>query len=244
MGYYNIELSAKSKELCTIVTQWGKYKYQQLLMGLCNSPDIFQENTYELFIGLDTVCVYIDDLLHVTKGSWKENLTVLEQMFTRLQKDGLKFNASKSFFGAHKFDYLSYHVTRDKVMPIPKKFQAIQDLAVSKTRKQLRQFIGMINLYRDMWQKRPELLAPLTALTSKNVKYDWKDDHQMCFDAIKRVIVREVLLAYPDFNALFEIHNDASKLKIGAFISKKGRPVAFYSQKMNSDQQNYTTTEK
>ena len=27
MGYYHIELSAKSKELCTIVTQWGKYEY-------------------------------------------------------------------------------------------------------------------------------------------------------------------------------------------------------------------------
>ena len=25
MGYYHIELSAKSKELCTIVAQWGKY---------------------------------------------------------------------------------------------------------------------------------------------------------------------------------------------------------------------------
>ena len=34
MGYYHIELSAKSKELCTIVTQWGKYEYQRLPMGL------------------------------------------------------------------------------------------------------------------------------------------------------------------------------------------------------------------
>ena len=34
MGYYHIELSAKSKELCNIVTQWGKYKYQRLPMGL------------------------------------------------------------------------------------------------------------------------------------------------------------------------------------------------------------------
>ena len=42
MGYYHIELSAKSKELCTIVTQWGKYDYQRLTMGMCNSPDIFQ----------------------------------------------------------------------------------------------------------------------------------------------------------------------------------------------------------
>ena len=93
-------------------------------------------------------------------------------MFTRLQKDGLKVNASKSLFDAHKFDYLGYHVPREGVMPIPKKVEAIQALAVPKTCKQLRRFIGMINFYRDMWQKRSELLAPLTALTSKNVKYD------------------------------------------------------------------------
>ena len=105
MGYYRIELSAKSKELCTIVTQWGKYEYQRLPMGLCNSPDISQEKMSELFVDLDTVRVYIDDLLHVTKGSWKEHLSILEEMFTRLQKAGLKVNSRKSCFGAHKFDY-------------------------------------------------------------------------------------------------------------------------------------------
>ena len=157
-------------------------------------------------------------------------------MFTRLQKAGLKANASKSCFGAHKFDYLGYHVTREGFLPIPKKVEAIQALAVPKTRKQLRQFIGMINFYRDMWQKRSGLLTPFTALTSKNVKYDWKDEHQRYFDAIKRVIGREVLFAYLDFNAPFEIHTDASKLQLGAVISQKGKPIAFYSRKMNSAQ--------
>ena len=102
----------------------------------------------------------------------------------------------------------------------------------------------MINLYRDMSQKRSQILVPLTALTSQNVKYDWKDEHQKCFNAIKRVIGREVFFAYPDFNDSFEIHTDVSKLQIGEVISQKGKPVAFYSQNMNSDQQNYTTTEK
>ena len=129
-------------------------------------------------------------------------------------------------------------------MPIPKKVEAIQALAVPKTRKQLRQFIGMINFYRDLWQKRSELLAPLTVLTSKNVKYDWNDEHQKCFEAIKCLIGREVLLGYPDFNAPFEIHTDASILQLGAVISQKGKPIAFYSRKMNSAQKNYNTTEK
>ena len=136
-------------------------------MGLCNSTEILQEKRYELFVSIDTVHVYIDELLHVTKGSWTEHLTVLEEMFTCLKKAGLKVNASKSCFVAHIFDYLVYHVTRDRVMPIPKKVKAIQALSVPKTRKQLSQFIGMINFYCDMWQKRYKLLAPLTALTSK-----------------------------------------------------------------------------
>ena len=71
---------------------------------MCNSPEIFQEKMSELFIGLDTVRVYIDDLLLVTKSSWTEHLYILEEMFTRLQKAGIKVNASKSCFGAHKFD--------------------------------------------------------------------------------------------------------------------------------------------
>ena len=53
-----------------------------------------------------------------------------------------------------------------------------------------------------------------------------------------------MLKGYPDFNAPIEIHTDASKLQLGAVISQKGKPVAFYSRKINSAQHNYTTTEK
>ena len=71
-----------------------------------------------------------------------------------------------------------------------------------------------------------------------------RDEHQKCFDATKCMIRREVLKGCPDFNAPFEIHTDASKLQLGAVISQKGKPIAFYSKKMNSSQQCYTTTEK
>ena len=89
-------------------------------------------NMSELFVGLDTLRVYINDLLHVTKGSWIEHITVLKGMFTHLQKAGINVNASKSCFGTQKFDYLDYHVTCDGVMPIPKKIEAIQAIAVPK----------------------------------------------------------------------------------------------------------------
>jgi hypothetical protein len=55
MRYYHIELDDAAKEMCTITTQWGKYEYQRLPMGLCNSANIFQEKMSELLSGLETV---------------------------------------------------------------------------------------------------------------------------------------------------------------------------------------------
>jgi hypothetical protein len=55
MGYYHIELSPFSKQLCTIVLPWGKYEFQRLPMGLCNSPDIFQEKMGTLMQDLEYV---------------------------------------------------------------------------------------------------------------------------------------------------------------------------------------------
>ena len=52
--------------------------YQRLPMGLCNSPDIFQEKMNELFHDLENVRAYIDDLLLITKGNFKDHLNQLE----------------------------------------------------------------------------------------------------------------------------------------------------------------------
>jgi hypothetical protein len=67
-------------------------------MGLCNSPDIFQEKMNELFADLEGVKAYIDDLLVITKGSWQHHLDKLEIALSRLQEAGLKVNMGKSFF--------------------------------------------------------------------------------------------------------------------------------------------------
>ena len=72
MGYYHIELSPFSHELCTIVLPWGKYEYLRLLMGLINSPDIFQEKMSTLMDGLEFIRTYLDDCLCLTSGAWED----------------------------------------------------------------------------------------------------------------------------------------------------------------------------
>ncbi len=97
MGYYHIELNPDSRKLCTIVLPWGKYEYQRLPMGLCNSPDIFQEKMGELMADLEFVRAYIDDLIILTKDTWENHLDQLKIVLQRLQNAGLKIHVKKSF---------------------------------------------------------------------------------------------------------------------------------------------------
>ena len=48
----------------------GKFEYQQLPMGLCNNPDIFQDKMNELLNGLQYATIYIDDLLIISNGNF------------------------------------------------------------------------------------------------------------------------------------------------------------------------------
>ena len=61
---------------------------------------------------------------------------------------------------------------------------------------------------------------------------------------MKRIVSRAVTLAYPDFNKPFVLYTDASDFQLGAVITQDGKPLAFYSRKLNSAQRNYTVTEK
>jgi hypothetical protein len=90
----------------------------------------------------------------------------MEQVLERLQRENFRANLRKCYFGESK-------IIRDGIQPQPKKVEAILKLSPPKTKRQLNLFLGMINYYRDMWQKRSHMLAPLTGLVSPPVKYKW-----------------------------------------------------------------------
>ncbi|MGL4607750.1 MAG: reverse transcriptase family protein, partial [Eubacteriaceae bacterium] len=229
MGYYHIELDLATKELCTIVLPWGKYEYQRLPMGLNTSVDLFQEKMSQLLIDLEYVRTYLDDILCLTKGTYKDHLEKLSRVFSRLREAGLKVNAKKCSWAQDTIEYLGYLISRQGIAPIPKKVEAIGRIQPPKNRRQLRSFIGMVNYYRDMWPKRSELLAPLTALTSATQKFEWREEHQKAFEDVKNAIIKDTLLAFPQFDQEFDIHTDASHLQLGSVITQNGKPLAFYS---------------
>jgi hypothetical protein len=91
----------------------------------------------------------------------------------------------------------------------------------------------MINYYIYMWQKRSHTFALLTGLVSPLGKYKWGEEQQKVFDEIKQKLSKETLLAFPDFEKEFHVNTDASNNQLGAVIIQEGKPLAFYSRKLN-----------
>ena len=208
------------------------------------APDIFQSIVSNLFSDLEWVRAYIDDILITSHGDYKDHLAKVDMVLTRLEKAGFRANVRKCFFARTEIEYLGYWLTRNGIQPQPKKVEVILRLQPPRNAHQLRHFLGMVNFYRDMWRRRSHLIAPLTKLLSKNVKYKWGQEQQKAFDEIKSVMSKETLLAFPDFSKEFHIYTDASDYQMGAVIMQEDKPIAFYSRKMNEAQRGYTTGEQ
>jgi hypothetical protein len=97
-------------------------------------------------------------------------------------------------FAVPEVEYLGYIITREGVKPDPKQIKAIIDLERPRDKKQVRQFLGMVQYYRDLWPKRSEILAPLTELTKGGPKdkspITWTPQCNEAFQKMKALIAK------------------------------------------------------
>ena len=101
-----------------------------------------------------------------------------------------------------------------------------------------------MNYYRNIWEIRSHTLAPLTRTTPSKRNFRWTKIEQYAFEEIKRILARDNLLAYPDFNEAFKIHSYSSDFRLGAVISQSEKIITLYIGKITYSQKIYTVIER
>ena len=100
-----------------------------------------------------------------------------------------------------EIEYLGYLLTDKGLKPQVKKVEAMKRIKPPTNSKQLKRFLGMINFYRDIWEKRSHILAPLSKLSNaKGKKFKWETEQQNAFVTAKEMLERQAILSCPDFS--------------------------------------------
>ena len=74
MGYYTKGIFPASQYMTTIVTEFGKFRYNRLPMGMCASGHILQSKVDKLLDEIKCVKTYIYDVIVLIKDCFRNHI--------------------------------------------------------------------------------------------------------------------------------------------------------------------------
>ena len=109
----------------------------------------------------NNVSVYFDNI-YVATTNFETHLKVLEELFCCLKAHNLTAKPSKCFFAFKKVNYLGFVIGDGSIEPQSSKTDAVLDMSLPKTKKELRSFLGFVSFYRKFIPNMSELSATLS----------------------------------------------------------------------------------
>ena len=97
----------------------------------------------------------------------------------------LYFKPEKCIFHTSSMEYLGLVLDRHQTCMDPVKVAGVCDWPTPTTIKGVHSFLGFCNYYQTFIQNFLELALPLNALTKKGVEFQWGDEEQCAFKALK-----------------------------------------------------------
>ena len=127
----------------TIITEFGKFVYNHLLMRLCASENIFQSKLYIIIGDINGIKTHIEDILVLIREKLSKHIYQIRVIFSRLRVPVLKVCAPKCSFALNEIPYLGYVITREGIKTNTKKVLEIMDLGRPETMTEEQALIGV-----------------------------------------------------------------------------------------------------
>ena len=229
-GFHQILMHELDIEKTAFRTHHGHYEYLVMPFGLCNAPSTFQAAMNSLLTPFlhRFATVFFDDIL-VYNDSLTSHILHLETIFLTLLQGQYYLKQAKCLFTQEQLEYLGHIVSGKGVAPEPSKIRAILDWPNPATVKDLRAFLGFTGFYRKFIRNYAAIAAPLTTLLCKDA-FEWSLTSQAAFEALKSAITTAPVLALPNFAEDFVVETDASGAAMGAVLTQRGHPLAYFSK--------------
>lgn len=175
------------------------------------------------------IIIFFDDILIYNK-SFPEHLEHLQTTFEVLRANQFFLKFLKcSFATIPQVKYLGHIVSQRGVEPVPTKIEAVQQWPTPQSARALTGFVGLSGFYRRFIKDYSSISAPLMLLLEKD-SFLWNEAADQAFHQRKDALCRALVLNFLDFSLPFFVETDASSVGMGAVLSQKNHPIAFFSK--------------
>ena len=245
-GYHNVRIKEGDQWKAAFKTNKGLFEPVVMFFGLCNSPPTFQAMMNEIFadmIAEGWLEIYMDDM-GIHSDNLEEHQRRTLRVLRRMEENDLYLKPEKCTFDARQMEYLGLIITPGKIEMDPTKLAGIRDWPTPTTVKHVRSFLGFANFYRKFIGHYAEIAKPLNNLTHLDKKFEWDEETENAFQALKSAFAKTPVLIMPDSTKPFLLECDASKWALGAVLKQQDmngdwHPCGFISRTFDQTQRNY-----
>jgi len=225
-------------------------------MGFKGAPSFFQMVLATIvFVGLINYIMelYLDDLI-IHGKTIDEFISRLKTVFEKLRKYKITVNPPKCRFGLSEIEYVGHVIDPTGLSFSKDKKEKVRMFPKPMNCKHVKQFLGLVNYFRDHVQNISVLMKPLQQMILKYEKARrvlWTPEAEKAFEKIKDAIVDSAKLYFVDDNidknpVFLEV--DACDYGIGAYLYQivdgQVHPIQFISKALNATQLKWATGEK
>jgi hypothetical protein len=222
-------------------------QWKVLPFGLKTAPSLFQQAMLKIFRPiLHTALVYIDDIL-LFSTSTTDHVQLLQQFQSITEEYGIMLSARKMVLAQPNIDFLGVHITDGKFAPqahLATELLTFPEDDLSK--RQVQQFLGVINYLSDFVPKLSKLTQPLRKMLMKNPP-PWTSKQTAAVRALKQVIQKLPPLKIPS-TGLRIVQSDASDKYWGAVlleeVNGKRQICGYRSGRFKDSEMHYHSTFK
>ncbi|KAL4295662.1 hypothetical protein GQ457_12G011410 [Hibiscus cannabinus] len=243
-GYHQIRMWKDDIHKTAFRTHEGHYEFLVMPFGLTNALATFQGLMNKVFKRQlrKTVLVFCDDIL-VYSSDLDSHLLHLREVLEILRAHKLYARLSKCSFGAEEIDYLGYVISQGVIRMDKGKVSSIMDWLAPTRIKELRGFLGLSGYCRRFIQGYGIIARPLTNMLKKD-GWKWGSEETTAFQNLKEAVSTAPVLALPEFDEEFSVETDACEMGIGAVLTQRGKPLAFFSKALGNKHQKLSVYEK
>jgi len=160
--------------------------------------------------------VYIDDIL-IYSDTEQDHLKHIAMVCDKLIQAQFYASRKKSEFFAASMDVLGHIIDDQGLRASPEKITRIEAWTTPKNKKQLQEFLGVVNYISQFIPHLASITAPLTSLTGTG-EFVWTATHDHAMDNVKRAAAHNQIMKPIDHESALPIWliTDASDTGVGA----------------------------